>query len=313
MADAEKTGWDKAAIILQPLGGLFTALAVAFVGILGSNYLNRSQEHEAKVSLYTQLMSQREASDTALRQEMFKSIVGTFLTKSTAQVEQKLLSLELLAYNFHESLELSPLFKHVRREVETSNDKQSQKVQYLTRLEDVAKEVAGKQIEILEASGTSRMSGVDLEEVRAHPEGKRIFDECFPLHAEEVGKQTAEARTSPGGKATENPRCIRVDVLEMDQETKGLKVLLLSTTPEGESVDQRFWVDFYDLPMVDNTHLSHDERVSVVLREFTGSSAQLALVYFPGSHAGLKDKPFYDDMLHQLELEREPGDQPTQH
>ena len=112
MAESAKTGWDKAHILLEPIGGLFTALAVAFVGLLGSNYLDRNQEHNSKISLYTQLMSQRETSDTALRQEMFKSIVGTFLTKGTAQVEQKLLSLELLSYNFHESLELAPLFKH---------------------------------------------------------------------------------------------------------------------------------------------------------------------------------------------------------
>src|SRR5712691_8549386 len=136
MAVPEKTGWDKAAIILQPVGGLLTALAVAFVGILGSNYLerNRSEEakhrqqaesQEAKLRLYTELMSRREQADTALREDMFKSIVGTFLTPSTAKLEQKLLSLELLAYNFHESLELAPLFKHIRREVEESNDQET--------------------------------------------------------------------------------------------------------------------------------------------------------------------------------------------
>jgi hypothetical protein len=137
MPDPEKTGWDKAAIILQPVGGLLTALAVAFVGILGSNYLDKKQAQEAaatqkseaqdaKLKLYTELMSRREQSDTALREDMFKSIVGTFLTPSTAKLEQKVLSLELLAYNFHESLELAPLFKHVRREVVESKDPQKQ-------------------------------------------------------------------------------------------------------------------------------------------------------------------------------------------
>lgn len=313
MSDPEKSRWDKTQIILQPVGGLLTALAVAFVGILGSSYLDRSQEHNARLSLYTQLMSQRETSDTALRQEMFKSIVGTFLTKSTAQLEQKLLSLELLSYNFHESLELSPLFKHVQREIEESNDKQSQKAQYLQRLEDVAKEVAGKQIEILQESGTSRERGIDLEEVRSHPEGVRVFEQCFPLHAEEVFKQAAKAQSSTVGKPPENLRCISAAVMDMDSKTKGLNIHLTSTTKDGESVEELFWVDFYDFPMVDNTHLSHDERIAVVLREFNEANAQLAFVYFPGSHAGLKDKPFYDDMLHQLALEPEPGDQPVQH
>ncbi len=308
MADPEKTGWDKAAIVLQPVGGLMTALAVAFVGILGSSYLDRSQSQDAKLRLYTELMSRREQSDTALREDMFKSIVGTFLTPSTAKLEQKLLSLELLAYNFHESLELAPLFKHIRREVEESNDKETQKAQYRKRLENVAKEVAGKQIEILQESGTSEERGIDLENLQAQPEGIRVFDKCFPLHAEDVSKVAVKGQSSHVGKAAENPRCIRADVMEMDPKTQGLRIRLESTTPEGESVDQLFWVDFYDLPMVDNTRLSHDQRFAVVLRRFTETGAQLAFVYFPGSHAGLKDKPFYDDMLHQLQLEPEPGD-----
>src|SRR6266852_3826770 len=151
MADPEKTGWDKTAIILQPVGGLLTGLAVAFVGILGSSYLDRTQSQDAKIKLYTELMSRREQSDTAHREDMFKSIVGTFLTPSTAKLEQKVLSLELLAYNFHESLELAPLFKHVLREVEASKD--SQKAEYRKRLESVAKDVARKEIEVLQKSG----------------------------------------------------------------------------------------------------------------------------------------------------------------
>jgi hypothetical protein len=302
---SEKTAWDKAAIVLQPVGGLLTALAVAFVGILGSTYLNRSQSQEAKLRLYTELMSRREQSDTSLREEMFKSIVGTFLTPSTARLEQKVLSLELLAYNFHESLELAPLFKHVRREVEESTD--PRKAEYRRRLETVAKDVAGKQIEVLQENGAAGESGIDLEDLKAHPEGIRVFDRCFPLHSEEVAQTLLREQSAGAANPDDNPRCIRADVMEMDQQTQRLRVRLESATPGGENVDQLFWVDYYDLPMVANTHLSHDQRFAVVLRKFTETSAQLAFVYFSGSHAGLKDKPFYDDMLHQLELEPEPG------
>jgi hypothetical protein len=308
VANSGKTAWDKAEIILQPVGGLLTALAVALVGILGSNYLDKSQARDQKLRLYTELMSKREQSDTALREEMFKSIVGTFLTPSTAKLEHKLLSLELLAYNFHESLELAPLFKHVRREVEEAPEKDSKKLEYHRRLENVAKEAAGKQIEILQESGTSGESGIDLEDLKAHPEGLRVFENCFPLHAEDLSNAALAAQSSPA-RSAKNPRCILVDVMEMDTKTQGLRIRLVSTTPEGENVDQLFWVDFYDLPMVDNTRLSHDQRFAVVIRRITDTGAQLGFVYFPGSHAGLKDKPFYDDMLHQLKLEPESGDQ----
>lgn len=292
MHETKKSGWDKAEIILQPVGGLLTAMAVAFVGILGSTYLDRSQQHNARVSLYTQLMSQREASDTALRQQMFQSIVGTVL-KSSAPLEQEMMSLELLSLNFHESLQLSPVFKHVQREVGKLNDKQPEKAKYLKRLEDLASEVATTQIEILQEKGASRERGISFEELHSHPEGVRVFEECFPLHAEDISKRAA----------IENLRCITADVMDIDFEAKGLNIHLTSRTNEGESVEEVFWLDFYSFPMVDNTHLSHDERIAVVLKEFHEDSADLEFVYFPGSHAGLKDKPFYDDMLHQLALE----------
>jgi hypothetical protein len=308
MADSAKTGWDKAAIVLQPMGGLLTALAVAFLGLEGSSYLNRSQSQDAKLRLYTELMSRREQSDTALREDMFKSIVGTFLTPSTAMLEQKVLSLELLATNFHESLELAPLFKHVWHEIQGSNANERDKALYRNRLENVAKDVAEKQIEILQQDGTWGESGIDLQDLEAHPEGIRVFDKCFPLHSEDVSKRAGHSPAA--GKAEENPRCIRADVIAVNRKTQGLQIRLQSTTPEGENVEQVFWLDFYDLPMVDNTRLSHDQRFAVALRKFTETSAQLAFVYFPGSHAGLKDKPFYDDMLHQLQLQPDSGDQP---
>ncbi len=310
MADPEKTGWGKAAIVLQPMGGLLTALAVAFVGILGSSHLDRSQKQDARFRLYTELMSKREQSDTALREDMFKLIVGTFLTPSTAKLEQKVLSLELLAYNFHESLELAPLFKHVLREVEASKD--PQKAEYRKRLESVAKDVARKEIEVLQKSGALRERGIAFEDLQAHPEGIQVFEECFPLHSEDVSQAAVKDQSSTVGKPDENRRCIRADVIEKHPTAPRLQIRLESTTPEGESVDVHFWLDYYDLPMVDNTHLSHDQRIAVVLRQFTATSAQLAFVYFPGSHAGLRDKPFYDDMLQQLELKSAPGDQPRQ-
>jgi hypothetical protein len=307
MAGTDKTRWDKIAIVLQPAGGLLTALAVAFVGIMGSTYLNRNQAQDARLRLFTELMSRREQSDTALREDMFKSIVSTFLNPSTAKLEQKVLSLELLADNFHESLELAPLFKHVRREIEASQDRR--KMEYHKRLENIAKEVAGKQIEVLQESGAFVESGMDLQDVQAHREGLTVLDKCLALHSEDVFRTASMNQSTTEGHLDETHRCIRADVMEADARTQRLLIHLQSTTQEGENVDSYFWVDFYDLPMVNNTRLSHDQRIAVVLKKYDETSAQLGFVYFPGSRASVKDKPFYDDMLHQLDLKPEPGDE----
>jgi hypothetical protein len=311
VANTEKSGWDKIAIVLQPVGGLLTALAVAFVGIMGSTYLNRSQSQDAKLRLFTELMSRREQSDTALREDMFKSIVSTFLNPSTARLEQKVLSLELLADNFHESLELAPLFKHVRREINESKD--PRKLEYHKRLENIAKEVAGKQIEVLQESGAFVESGMDLQDVQAHREGLTVLDKCVALHSEDVFRMGTMNQASTTGELDGSHRCIRADVMETDAAAQRVLIHLQSTTLEGENVDSYFWVDFYDLPMVNNTRLSHDQRIAVVLKKYDETSAQLGFIYFPGSRASVKDKPYYDDMLHQLELEPEPSDKARHH
>lgn len=61
-----------------------------------------------------------------------------------------------------------------------------------------------------------------------------------------------------------------------------------------------FWVGFFDFPMIDNTRLSDGDRCAVVLRKFQPSSAEITLVYFPGSRASLKEKPYYDEVIDDL-------------
>ena len=79
MKDAPKDRWDKADVLLRTLGVLLTPLSVALVGFLGSRYLEQRQADETNMRLYAEIMSTRETADTALRQQMFNSIIKTFL------------------------------------------------------------------------------------------------------------------------------------------------------------------------------------------------------------------------------------------
>lgn len=54
-----------------------------------------------------------------------------------------------------------------------------------------------------------------------------------------------------------------------------------------------FWLDYFEFPMTDSTYLSADERYSVILNEIDDDSAEITLIYFPGSYASLKDKSYY--------------------
>src|SRR5262247_3203492 len=131
----------------------------------GTTFLDQQQARDTNARLYSELMSRREESESALRKDMFVSIIQTFLRPGSADdIDTKILNLELLAYNFHESLDLKPLFQDVARHLRksTSKDRDEQ----LQRLNRVARDITDKQLFSLEGNGRSFRRTVDLDEVR---------------------------------------------------------------------------------------------------------------------------------------------------
>jgi len=293
-AEKKKDIWDKLGFILQSGGGLLTAITVAILGFIGSNYLKdresadtasreRMQANETNVRIYTELMSRREEAESALRKDMFVSMIQSFLTPGSASLDEKVLNLELLSYNFHESLNLKPLFVYIDRKIRASRD--PAKKEYLDRLQKVATEIARKQMLVLEGAGTKFDRIIDLDSLKAIPGG-------MPL---EEGTLTLDGMT----------RHFSIFVQEADKATKELKVRLeirTSTDTLGnfETSSVEFWTGFFDFPMIDNTRLGHDQRCAVVQNAFESSSADITLAYFPGSYASLKEKPYYQEVVQNL-------------
>lgn len=302
MADSAKTGWGKIEIVLQPLGGLLTALAVAGVGFFGSRYLSSQQEIDTRQRVYAELMSKREEADVSLRKDMFNSIIGTFLSPNSPEPKQAVLKLELLAYNFHDSLDLAPLFKEVYQQIESEVP---QKQLYLRRLERVAGVVTGRQISALKEPGVAQSRPVDLAVLSHHPEGMTIYE----------GDMAIPGYTTPTAPVLDpdyQPRHVVLDLLQANAATKELNVRLRVSGPgladvRNPEVDKSFWVGFFDFPMIDNTRLSHDQRCAIVLNEFDphANFAEVTVVYFPGDRASLKERPYYDEVLHGLRRAQE--------
>ena len=317
----EKSGWDKAEIILSPVGGLLTALAVASVGFFGTRYLNSQQENDTNQRVYAELMGKREEADVQLRKDMFKSIIDTFLASGagqpnastgpsasfrTEEAQNDVLKLELLAYNFHDSLDLGPLFKQVYAQIDDNvRDKQKRRL-YLGRLERVAAVVTGRQVSALKEPGHAEERPVDLKLRDRHPEGVSLYDGDMKIPPP-TGQTVKE--TDPDHQ----PRHFVLDLLDADPKTREIQVRLLVSRPgssdvtEHPEVDNTFWVGFFDFPMIDNTRLSHDQRCAIVLNEFSPESrfADITIVYFPGDRASLKEKPYYDEVLHNLRRTQE--------
>lgn len=304
-----KDKWDKADIVLRALGGVLTALAVASVGFFGSKYLEGRQAEETNLRLYAQLMSGRERAYSDLRKEMFNTIISPLLKAAPSSqgedLEEDVLALELLAYNYNDVIDLGPLFKHVERKIsakkaksvagETGLQLNQRKVEQYSlerRLQGVASDVVEKQLTALEEGGVVVASSVVFHELDKHPEGIQLVNRTLRL--DYVGKEKS---------GSEQKRYFGLYAIDYNSERQELLVRLNVAEADSEKaiVDVNFWVGFFDFPMIDNVRISGSQGVAVVLRNWVkGQSAEVALVYFSESSAGQKETPYYDEVLNEL-------------
>jgi hypothetical protein len=292
VGERQRDLWDKVQIVLGPVGGLLTALAVVWIGFLTNRHLTSRQDADARERLYSELMSRREDSESALRKDMFASIITSFLSKSDSrsagsgeELEARVLNLELLSYNFHESLNLTPLFLHLVRAIHEAPITREARLQFLDRLRRMAAEINRREGDLLESAGDSREWDVNLDSV-PRDEGPSLQLDDATLTVDTI------------------TRVFRVSAVGVDpaREELKLRVEVITGDPSADTRSQQttFNVGFFDFPMVDNTRLSRDQRYAVVLQQFDASHARIRLLYFPGSRASLRERPYYEEILENL-------------
>ena len=287
----DKDHWDKLGILLQPLGGLLTATAVAYVGLIGSRALEARQSRDSNSRLYSELMSRREEAESTLRKDVLGAILQEYLQASPTDLDAKVLQLELLSNNFHESLDLRPLFHDLQRKL-LKLPAAPDRNELLGRIEGLAREVTSKQLFTLQGRG-ARFSGlVDLEAVDAAGAGS------VPLTAEpqklQIGTETCT---------------LAVLVRSVDRATKTLRVRLETNECGGAAatdlktatnLNTTFDVGYFDFPIIDNTRLPNNWRCAVVLTNWVEGFAELTTICFPGEYASLKDRPYYEEVIQSL-------------
>jgi len=294
-------------------------LVTLVVGFAINSSLDSRQARENNLRLYADMMGRREEADSALRKDMFKSILDTFMQKDPQikfdqYLDQQVLDIELLAYNFHESLDLGPLFKHVRRQI--PDDEAGPNVDKRDRLEKVAREVNERQLTVLSDSGTVVKGNAELDKVKGAT-AYLTFSGPYTVMDKDSRPSVSVPRLclelSPAG-GERHYRQFRMEVIDYDRHSREVQVRLYASRPLEASdcqradldlvgsreIDTAFWVGLFAFPMIDNTRLSHGERCAVSVTSLTPDAVELALAYFPGSRASLKDKPYYDELMHDL-------------
>jgi hypothetical protein len=283
-----KDKWDKLQIVFHPLNGLLTAATVALLGYYTSSILRQNEGMETNMRVYSELASSREQADSALRKDMFISVIQTFLRPEN-DLEAKMLNLELLTYNFHESLNLKPLFAYMDRQISTQKDPLTQK-NFVTRLSQVGRDIATRQLVLLQQVGAKFSRTVDFEMLKTAG--------ILELMPEKLALKDGVERE------------FFLSVLSVNPQTREIRMEMGVRTPTDSSEIQirRFSVGTYDFPMIDNTRLSRDQRAAVVITQSSDATAEITLVHFPGSYASLKEMASYDEVVEQLRaLGRQPS------
>jgi hypothetical protein len=300
-------------------------LVTLVLGYWFNSSLNERQQIDNNVRLYAEMMGRREEADSNLRKDMFNSILNTFMAKdpnsrqtAEEQIRQQILSLELLAFNFHESLDIAPLFKDVGRRIPVSETAASQDLR--GRLDSVALQVIEHQLTALSDVGTVERGDAlpdKIKDLQAH-----IMFGARAISDPNVKPGEGPSRVCLSMEAPDGTRHYRQFVLELigyNQVAHEVQVRLYVSKVltaeqcqqatldlEGQrEIDTNFVVGLFDFPMIDNTRLSGSERCAVSLTVLNPNVVSLSLAYFPASRASLKDKPYYDEVIKALVRDRQ--------
>jgi hypothetical protein len=342
----QRDKWDYIEILGRPIAAFFTALAIAGIGYFGQLALaDREAKLNARMSerqkaetqrttleqnyrLYTQLMSNREMSESGLRKDMFTAILKDFFKKSDTiekDLSGRLLKLEILALNFGEALSLSPLFLQMDRDIEkmlqeeNSSPDKSQEITekeitaYRKRLHGLAKRVSGWQLAALGSGGKLFEFEFPLEkatETSSYTWPNDHVQTEFEAETNDPSPEDFFARISSySNQELDNiTRSYTFIFSNADQHRKTVKVELEIQEIDGKTngvTEIEFSLNYFNFPMVDNTRLSNNQRFALVIENFNGDTIKVAGICFRGLHASQRDKPFLDEVIDQLKRDAE--------
>jgi len=315
------------------------AKIVAAVGVtIGSVWIpyviGRTSEQSDRAKVYMQVMSEREKADTAIRQEMFKTLLTNYLgrfedKKDVAESEEsfrkRIMFLNLLTLNFQEYLNARPLFEDVYQRLEKAEErdgKDGKPYRIWGELQKdlfrVARNAASGQAAMLTRSGLSRTFNLT--------KGKAV---CIRLYSVEnlveltdkfekqplLDRKTescSDASVQDSRRMDKGFPAIDVELEEVNESGVRVKV-----TPYQESFRNgtlnfvqalkpiKFEVSFFDLPYMDNTRLFDGSRFALLLSyvDKKEETAEINAIIFKGEFMSLRDRPFFEEMLQKLNQE----------
>lgn len=294
--------------------------------------ISQRAEREQSSRLYTQLISQREQASSDLRKDMFATILSGFLNSKKGEsdipssskiLDEDLLKLELLALNFGEALSLGPIFAMMDRRINTADSYSSDVDELLHkkglhgRLVSLARRVGDTQRGSLEARAKSISIDVPLDrmgEVRSYVWPANSRDErlsCLVLDG--IQRRITLAFLKPDEINETIDIKLKIFTNRLSPESSEEchesfnQCAVLPTecvehlvTDENPIDTDPFTIDQFNLPLIDNSLLSDDQRFALMMRSFKAKKIEVVAILFPGAFAGRRDKLTLDEAIEEL-------------
>jgi hypothetical protein len=332
--------------------------------------LERQSRHQ---QIFTELLAQRERADSDLRSATFKTLFDHYFAKgprantapndassepegsamSPAAVRQQIMFLELLGRNF-DTIDIKPLFEsldeRLTRIIATGNTQapspaQIEAFRQRQTLRKVGRSLGGKQATALGSLIETKTQTIHIKTCT----DVKILEAEIKAIAKLEAMEGWSAKMLPDKPVlvrAEKNSGVNVPIIDATFSDGKLR-LSLDTPGRSEKADPpkpkpdppKFSVGFYEAPYLDNTRLSSDVRLAVVLEKFDSPKryfmfldqikdgplredylrykedlsedceyAALRLILFPEGYMGLRDRPYVEEVLLKLQQEADDGD-----
>jgi hypothetical protein len=282
--------WDKLQTISSISGAIFVPIAL----LIGGYALDRSIKSQNDIMenkrISLQLTNAREKSDSDLKTSMFSKLLEKYESSDKQEdPKQKLFFLELLVYNFSETLTLTPIINDLLADFRKDPGSY---IGLEDRLATALREAGARQIASLSITGAQSKFQLKKGGVK---------DLTLIYCKEDTSGSPSAIRFG-----------IQVKLIELESDTSGVYqkhfqngALVEVTTfmPDGTTgkkaaTHRSFVIDQSDLPLIDNMPLSHGLRLAIMhdyrTETPTDSSSEeipfLALG-FSSQSTMMKDKP----------------------
>ena len=265
--------------IIEAVTKIVPAASVLIAGIAIPVVLNYNEGKNRQSQLYVQIMSQREQSDSALRERMFNALINSYFGKEVStDPEKQIMFLNLLTLNFQEFFDAKPLFDDLDKKLKGESRR---------KLQNIAREVADRQVNMLTKP--------------AHKPVELML--CSEQHDD------CQTTATFSVKGTQRTYHFNVELLEVSISAVSLRVSPMLGGTQPESFDFKpieFEVSYYDTPFMSNTRLADGSRFAFTLKNSDSAAkrALLKVVIFPEEFMSLRDRPYFDEMLAKVREEK---------